>query len=170
MSNKNTTPEYELDTEQQPVTREEILMKEQDILAGMLEASTGRENENNYERIQIKRGGKLLFEFRVRPLAEDENQTCFRNATKYAPSKPGQPRVAIFTDLPKYHSYLILAATVNEDRAKTWENKTLMDKLGVLMPVDTIDKVLLAGEKSRVVDKISEISFGDDELEDTAKN
>ena len=58
-----------------------------------------------------------------------------------------------------------------------WGNKALRDKLGVNLPVETIDGVLTAGEKAALIDRIGEISGtgGDaddeDELsdEDTAK-
>jgi hypothetical protein len=167
----NTTPEmYDDNVEQSGATPEQLLMNENDILSGLLRASKGKDDTDNYRKIQIKRNGELLFEFRIRPLSEDENQSCWRRATKYAPTKPGQPRVAVDTDISKYRSSIIYAATVNEDRAKVWDNKRAQDSLGVLQGVDMVDKVLLAGEKSRVFDLIDEISASEDDTEELVKN
>ena len=169
----NTTPEYyddQVEEQAQPLTQEEILMSEQDILAGLLEAGMGRDNEENYRKIQIKRNGRLLFEFRIRPLTEDESLICWRSATRYAPSKFGQPKVAIETNQSKYRAYLIYTATVNEDRAKTWDNKKAQEGVGVFQGVDMIEKVLLAGEKTRILDQIDEISGADEWAEESAGN
>jgi hypothetical protein len=71
---------------------------------------------------------------------------------------------------------LIHTATVDEDKAKLWDNKKLWDRLNVLSGIDVIDKVLLPGEKDAVIEKINEISgYAEDEedvedLEELAKN
>ena len=137
---------------------EDILMAESDILAGLLELGKAKDVTANYRNIQIRRSGALKLEFRVRPLTEDETQQCLRAATKYAPPKRGQPKTAIETDNAQFRSRLIYAATVNEDRAKVWDNQKAKDAFGVLLGFDMVDRVLLAGEKSRVLDIIDEIS------------
>ena len=171
---KNTVLEMYDDnvaSENAPMTQDEILMNEKNILSGMLEAGKATDNGENYRKIQIKRQGKLLFEFRIRPITEDENQTCWRRATKYAQTKPGQPKVAIETNNAKYRSYVIYTATVDEDRAKVWDNKAAKDAFNILDSVEMIDKVLLAGEKSRILDIIDEISgFDEEATEELAKN
>ena len=72
--------------------------------------------------------------------------------------------------MAKFRSWLIYAATVDEDRAKTWDNKQAQEALGVLQGVDMIDAVLLSGEKDRIIDRINEISGYGDDVEETAKN
>jgi len=170
--NFNTAPEEfdEKDDEQEALSKEEILMSEGDILDGLLKAGKGKDDADNYRKIQIKRKGVLLLEFRVRPLSEDENQACWRNATKYAPTKPGRPKTAIDTNLAQYRSLVIYTATVDEDRAKVWDNKRAQEGLGLVYGVDMIDKVLLNGEKARVFDVIDEISGNNEETEELAKN
>lgn len=175
---KNTTPEafddvvVENDGDK-PVSkmeREEILMSEKDILAGLLALGNTKDDSENYRKVQIKRKGVRLLEFRVRPISEDENQKCFKQATRYAPSKPGQPKKPIETDQAKYRSFIIYTATVDDDRAKVWDNREAMNQLDVMQGVDMIDRVLIHGEKERVLDVINEISgFGDD-MEELAKN
>ena len=151
--NKNTMPELfdeQPDGMEQP-TQEQILMSESELLRGLIEAGNEKDSEASYERIQIKRGGKLKFEFRIRPISEEESLACHDHATKFAPR-------------------LIYTATVDEDRAKLWDNKQAQQAFNVLQGVDVIDCVLLSGEKDRIIDRINEISGYDDEADETAKN
>ena len=53
-------------------TKEEVLMNEDDLLKGLLQAASFKNDVENYKLIQVKRNGKLLFQFRVRPLEESE--------------------------------------------------------------------------------------------------
>lgn len=166
----NTTPEefdYEAGVEEQQI---ETRMDEKAILQGLIQAGKEKDDESTYENIQIRRAGKLYFEFRIRPVTEEESITCHEMATKYAPRKRGQPKREIETNGAKFRSWLIYTATVDEDRKKTWDNKAAQDALGVLQGADMIDACLLPGEKDRVIDRINAISGYDDELEDTAKN
>jgi hypothetical protein len=169
---KNTTPEaYDeqpIDSEA-PLSQEDILMNESDILSGLLDLSKSKDEAANYRTIQIKRNGVLKLSFRVRPLTEDESQACMRAATKYAPTKPGQPKRAIETDNSQFRARLIYAATINEDRAKIWDNKKAQEATGVVQGIDMIEKLLLAGEKSRIIEVIDQLS-GYDETEETAGN
>ena len=151
-------------------SQEEVLMNEKDILRGLIEAGREKDNEETYERIQIRRNGALKFEFRIRPISEEESIKCREHATRYAPRKRGQPKQEIETNMAKFRSWLIYAATVDEDRAKTWDNKQAQEALGVLQGVDMIDAVLLSGEKDRIIDRINEISGYGDDVEETAKN
>jgi len=150
----------------EPMTQEDVLENEQSILAGLLEASN--RSETSYRKIKIQREGDLLFSFRIRPLTEDEYQSCVRRATKYAPTKRGQPKKAIDSDYSKARSYMIYTATVDEDRMRVWENKTALDKLNLLQGVDMIDRVLLAGEKEHVVYEIEQISGYSEDMEEMA--
>ena len=169
---KNTMPEmYEEQTDgvEQP-SQEQILMSESELLRGPIEAGTEKDSEAAYERIQIRRNGKLKFEFRIRPISEDESLACHDHATKFAPRKRGQPKREIETNMSKFRSWLIYTATVDEDRAKLWDNKQAQQAFNVLQGVDLIDCVLLSGEKDRIIDRINEISGYSDEADETAKN
>ena len=169
---KNTMPEmYEEQTDgvEQP-SQEQILMSESELLRGLIEAGTEKDSEAAYERIQIRRNGKLKFEFRIRPISEDESLACHDHATKFAPRKRGQPKREIETNMSKFRSWLIYTATVDEDRAKLWDNKQAQQAFNVLQGVDVIDCVLLSGEKDSIIDRINEISGYDDEADETAKN
>ena len=169
---KNTMPEAYDDAPAgvQETTQEEILMNEKQLLQGLIEAAQEKDSEKAYEKIQIKRNGALKIEFRIRPLSEEESMKCHERATKYAPRRRGQPKQEIETNTAKMRSWLIYAATVDEDRAKTWDNKQAQEALNVLQGVDMIDAVLLSGEKDRIIDRINEISGYGDDMEETAKN
>lgn len=169
---KNTMPELydEAPAGVTTVTKEDVLMNEKDILRGLIEAGQEKDSTAAYERIQIKRAGVLKFEFRIRPLSEEESVKCREHATRYAPRKRGMPKQEIETNQAKFRSWLIYAATVDEDRAKTWDNKTAQETFGVLQGVDMIDAVLLSGEKDRIIDRINDISGYGDDMEETAKN
>lgn len=172
---KNTTPEAFDDTIATEdgaanLDKEQLLMSENDILKGLLELGNERNDEANYKPIEIRRNGRLVLAFRIRPLTEDENQICLRRATKYAANKPGQPKVAIETNASKYRSHMIYTATVDEDRKKIWDNKEAQKQLNVLQATDLIDCVLLAGEKSRIIDIIDSISGWNEEVDELAKN
>lgn len=150
--------------------QQEMLLNENQLLSGLLELGKEKDENAGWRKIQIKRGGVVKLEFRVRPISEDESQECWRKATKFAPYKSGQPKKAIETNTALFRSHLIYRATIEEDRQKTWDNKQAQTAFKVFQGVDMIDMVLLAGEKSRVIDVIDEISGFDDELNEDAKN
>ncbi len=166
---KNTMPEMYDDApvgvEEQ--TTEDILMNEEALLRGLIEAGKEKDNESAYRKVQIRRNGVLKFEFRIRPVSEEESMACHDNATKFAPRKRGQPKKEIETNAAKFRSWLIYTATVDEDRAKTWDNKQAQNVFNVLQGVDMIDAVLLSGEKDRIIELINEISGYSDETEET---
>ena len=152
------------------VQQEEILMNESELLRGLIEAGNEKDSERTYRKIQIKRSGALKFEFRIRPVSEEESLACHDHATRFAPRKRGQPKQEIETNAAKYRSWLIYTATVDADRAKTWDNQKAQEAFNVLQGVDLIDAVLLPGEKDRIIDAINEISGYGEDLEETAKN
>ena len=169
MNNINTTPEKFDDENIREPEAKDILMNEDAILSGLLDLANSKDNKEFYQKIDIRRGGVLKITFRVRPLSSDEIESCRRSATKYAPCKKGEPKKEIDCSNSLFQSYLIYTATIGEDRAKIWDNTKAQEKLNVMFGVDMVDKVLLAGEKSRVIDIIMDNSgFGDEE--DTAKN
>ena len=150
-------------------------MSESELLKGLIEAGTGKDSKDSYERIQIRRKGKLFFEFRIRPISEEESVECREKATKFAPRKRGQPKREIETNAAKFRSWLIYTATVDEDKKKTWDNKQLWRALedhgkDILTYTDVIDVVLNPGEKAAIVDKIDLLSGFDGDFEEVSKN
>ena len=170
---KNTMPEQYDAAEagvEAPATQEEILMDENAMLRGLIEAGKEKDDESTYRKIQIKRAGVLKFMFRIRPVSEEESIKCHDHASKFGPRKRGQPQRDIETNQSLFRSWLIYTATVDEDRKKLWDNKKAQEALNVLQGVEMIDAVLLSGEKDRIIDVINEISGYGDDMEETAKN
>lgn len=171
----NAIFDYQEGMETNLPTQQEVLQNEEELLAGLLEAAEFKENTDFQRKIEIKRNGKLLFSFYIRPLTEEEVQGCRKRATKRRPDPRGKQfgMIEIETDYIKLRSYKILAATVDKGHGILWSNRTLKEKLNVIEDVDVIDKVLMGGEKDYINDVIDEISgYGMHEvsLEETAKN
>ena len=51
---------------------ENVEDKQYDLVKSLLEAADYKEDESSRQKIEIKRDGKFLFEFTIRPLSEDE--------------------------------------------------------------------------------------------------
>jgi hypothetical protein len=153
-------------------TKEEVLMDEDRLLAGLFEAAQFKDDEQNIKLVKVVRNGKLLFEFRIRPLEEEELDECREKATKYIPNPNGRhlPKIEDTTNIVRLRSYKIYAATIEEDRKKVWNNTKLKDKLNVLSPIDVIDAVLMAGEKEWIINEIDILSGYGVSREEYAKN
>lgn len=141
---------------------EELLAIEDSVLHGLLEAAEN--NQRDVLPIEIARNGKVLFTFRIRPLTEKEYNDLQNQATKFKKARNlGGVKVAEETDVTRFRSLLIYHATIEEDRKKLWDNKEAWQRLNCLTGTDVIDKVLRAGEKNAIIEKIDEISgYGDD--------
>ncbi|WP_207706709.1 phage tail assembly chaperone [Acetobacterium tundrae] len=150
------------------MSKDELLMNEDALLSGLLEAATFADDEECRKKIEIKRNGKKLYEFTIRPLAEEESNECLKASTKRLHNPMGKkyPKIDGETDYVALRSRKIYTATVPEDRKKLWDNQKVKRALNVMTALDVIDKVLLAGEKSRVVDEIDELSGFNAEVEE----
>lgn len=141
-------------------TKEEVLQNEDSLLRGLMEASNFKNDEAFHKKIEIKRGNRVLFSFTVRPLDEEEELACARKATKQIPHPNGIKYGTIDgrMDTAKFRSLKIYTATIDEDRARIWDNKQFQMQFDVMTGVEMIDKVLRSGDKDVVVDIISQIS------------
>lgn len=171
---ENVTFDYEQEGKELP-SKEEILQNEDEMLRGLLEAAAFKRDDTLQKKIEIKRNGKLLFSFFIRPLTEEEVQGCRRKATKRRPDPRGRQfgMIEVETNWIKYRSYKIIAATVDKGQGILWSNKKLKDSLNVIEDIDVVEAVLMVGEKDWISDVIDEISgYGVNEisLEETAKN
>lgn len=148
---------------------------EYDLVTSLLEAADFR-NEDEKE-VELRRNGKLLFTIHLRALSDSESRMCRKNATTYMknPAGKGYPPIEKEHNSSLYNSWLIYTATRDDDKEKIWGNKAVMDKYGLLRPVESIDVLLKIGEKMKLLDIVTEISgMGDEEgditPEDYAKN
>lgn len=175
MSNTAEAAETEIDNTE--YTEEEaksvIKVNEENFIQGLIDAVGFGNTET--QRIEIVRGGRLFFAFRIHPLNADDYNRCREKHTKYVPNKQLGMKLPENTDSTKYRSEIIYRATVKEDREKLWDNKTIWEALRdndvqIMGPLDVIEYSLLAGEKDRVLEAIDQLSGFDTNLEEVAKN
>ena len=143
---------------------------EDDILKGLLAAANYKTEEDNIHPVEIARNGVVLIKFHIRPLSEEEYQTCKEKNTKYVRNKQLGIKFPEDTNSVRYRSALIYQATVDEDREKIWNNKDAWKELNVLNGIDLIEKTLLAGEKDAVLELVDKISGYTATTEEVAKN
>lgn len=153
-------------------SKDELLMREDELLDGLFTAIDEKENHTITKMLRIERAGKKLFEFNVRPLDEKELMDCRRKATKYGDNPAGKkyPRVELDTDIAKLRSIKIYTATTEEYRKKLWDNPKVLEKFNVISGYDVIELALLAGEKDAIVDEIDTLSAFGTSVEEYAKN
>ncbi len=151
----------------------QLRVNEEDFLQGLIDAAGYVEKEK--QRIEIARGGKLLFAFSIRPLSESEYNACKKRHTKYVRNRSLGVKMPEDTDNVKYRADLIYRATVDEDKEKLWDNKKIWEALRdkgmqIVSPLDVIEYSLKAGEKEEVIDCIDKLSGYNDNLEEVTKN
>lgn len=150
--------------------KEELLFNEDDILKALTDQ---KQHEDKIDTITVE-FGKTIFQFRIRPLSEEEWDKCRERNTKYAKNRRlGGMRLPESTNTTAYHSDLIYTATKDEDKEKLWNNKRLWNAVGALTGRDMVDKLIpYAGKKQAIVERIERLSGYDDEedYEGTVKN
>lgn len=158
-------------------SQEVIEQTENDLIEGLLFAAKEKFSDDEQKEIHIKRGGKLAFSFKVRPLAEDELMRIRKQSTPFYPN-PQNRKVPIEGEIRygEFRSRKIYTATVeNESGMKIWDNPKVKQGLiaqghEIMETWEIIDKVLLAGEKDSVSDVIDNISGYESDLTEYAKN
>lgn len=150
--------------------REELAFNEDEILKALTDRS---QHDDRVETIEVL-FGKTRFAFRIRPLSEKEWDKCRERNTKYQKNRRlGGMRLPESTNTTGYHSDLIYTATVEEDKAKLWDNKRLWAAVNAVTGTDMVDKLIpYAGKKQAIIDRIEALSgFNeDDEYNETVKN
>lgn len=171
MDIKKSQQEHEIEIEMTDEENKALLRTyENDILKGLLSAADFKSNTDNIHPVEIARNGIVYFSFRVRPLTENEYHECKDKHTKYVRNKQLGIRFPENTDSVRYRSALLYQATIDEDKAKIWDNKEAWRVLNVLNAIDLIDRVLYAGEKDAVLELIDKISGYQTTTEETIKN
>lgn len=163
------------DTEKKNLpTKEEVLRNESTLLQGLLEAGSFKDDEEFRRKIEIKRGGRTLFSFTVRPLDEDEEIACYRKATPKIPNPAGRhlPKIDGKTNTAAMRSWKIYTATIEEDRRLIWDNQEYKRQKGLITPIEVIDSLLRSGDKDAVLAVIDSISGsgGNDSVETEEDN
>lgn len=152
----------------------QLKLNEDDFLQGLIDAAGYMTEET--QRIEIAREGRVMFAFSIRPLSESDYNSCKKKYTKYVRNRNLGVKMPEDTDNVKYRAEIIYRATVEEDRKKLWDNKTVWEALKskglqIVSPLDVIEYSLKAGEKDRVIECIDKLSgYDDNNLEEVLKN
>ena len=161
MVNQNKESVTGLDQATNPVEAEK------DLLQALFEAAAFENAE--VTEIDITRKGKVMFVLHVHPLSDSDAALARKKATKQKDHPQGRKygKIDVEFDNSKFKSWLIYLATTEEDQQKIWGNREFMRKFGLMEPWESIDKILTMGDKSKLLDKITEISGLDDDDEET---
>lgn len=153
---------------------------ERDLVTSLLEAAEFKTSEDNITEAEIKRNGKVLFSVRLHPISEPDARFARKKATTFMPNPNNKklPPIEKEQNGALFSSWLIYLATTEEDQQRIWGNPAIMQKYGLMQPVESIDVLLTYGEKQRLADLVGTISgFDEDEdgeevmsEEDYAKN
>ena len=138
--------------------------EEFDYVAGFFKAA--KLIKENTEKLPFARlnpeTGKTekVIEFSVHALTGHEARKAKKNASVMMnnPYNKKLPKVVREVNEVNYQSWLIYFATTDEDRKKYWDNPTFRDAFNVVEGYELVDKVLLPGEKARVLDTIDTLS------------
>jgi len=146
------------------ISEETLENYEGDIVNALLESSNYLSDKSKYRKLSIPRKEKIMFSFTVRPLNDDEWAKCRRQNLK----NRGKRNETL--DNARFASQVIYTATIDEDRAKLWDNQAVWNKLNVVSGIDVINAVLKPGEKTAIIEEINKICGYDDDLEEIIKN
>lgn len=169
----NAQKEEEYETNEED-TKALVRANEEDFIQGLIDASGFAEEET--QRIEIIREGRLYFAFRIRPLGSEEYEKCRKKHTKYVRNKQLGMRMPEDTNRVKYQSAIIYEATVDEDKEKLWDNRRVWNALNskkdrIMNGLDVIECALKAGEKDKILEAIDKLSgYESNNLEEVAKN
>lgn len=139
---------------------EEKMALDYDIAAALIEAA--EYNRGEQRKINIRRGGKLLFTFVIESVSSEKWDQARRENTKNKGKRNEE------LDSSRYLSQVIYFATVDKS---IWKNQSVMRKLNAPSPVDVVNAVLSPGEKMKLGEILEEISgFGEENLESLIEN
>lgn len=141
---------------------------EYDLLAALFAAADYKTADENITEVEIKRDGKYYFTVHVHPISDEDAITARKKATTYRDNPQGKkyPKVEAGFNNATFKSWLIYLATTEEDQKTIWGNSAFLAKFNLLQPWESIDKMLTMGEKSKLIDIVTEISGLDEEDEE----
>lgn len=125
---------------------------------GLLKAAAYKEDASLREHYTVVRGGTKLFGFDLRPLSEDEIDSCAEEATTYIENKKWGPvPIPEKTDKAEYRRRLIAKATPEPDFTRVWGDQAVWDAIGHATHHDAV-RILLPGEVDECIALINRIS------------
>lgn len=139
---------------------EDLEKVEGNIVNAILGAAAYRDKQNNRRLINIKRKGKLLFQFTIEPIDEDTWQKCRRKNTFNRGKRTEE------VNNSRFLAEAIFEATIDADKVRVWNNQEVWRQLGVASGIDVVNIVLTPAEKAKVIEILEDIGgYNDDDLE-----
>ena len=138
---------------------------EYDLVKALFEAADYKKADDTIVEIDITRNGKFLFTLHLHPIGDDDVAKANKEAAIMVKNPNGKhlPKIQSGTDKSKYKSWLIYLATTEEDQKQIWGNRELMARFNLMQPWESIDLMMTLGDKTKLLDKITEISGLDDD-------
>ena len=142
---------------------------EYDLVEALLKSAEYKTSEDEITEAEIKRNGQYLFTVHIHPISDPDARTARKKATTYMPNPNGRklPQIEKDFDTSKFNAWLIYLATTEEDQNRIWGNAAIMQKYGLMQPVESIDVLLTLGEKRKLADLVTDISGLNDDEETT---
>lgn len=125
---------------------------ENSIVDALLGAAEFRLN-SEHRKITIARAG---FSFEVCGVNEDQVKRAQKLSTINRGRRDEQ------TDWGRYAAQLIYFATVDDDKARLWDNRSVWQALNAVNGADVVYKCLTPAERAKIVEVIEKLSGYDD--------
>lgn len=144
---------------------------EYDLVTSLLKAASYKTDEDSISTVKIKRNGVFLFKVRVHPISDADVRSAQKYAGIYKPNPTNKKlgTVKVDTDNAKLSSWIIYLATVEEDQQQIWGNPAIMKQFNLAQPWESIDQLLMNGEKADLLEEVLTISGMNDDDEDEDK-
>lgn len=141
---------------------------EYDLVKSLFMAANYKKASEEIVEIDIVRGGQFMFTLHLHPIGDDDVALATKKSTQYRDHPQGKKygKIEVGRDKAAYKSWLIYLATTEEDQQQIWGNRELMSHFGLMQPWESIDLMLTLGDKTKLLDKITEISGLDDDDDD----
>lgn len=139
-----------------------------DLVKNLLEAASYKTNDNAVSDVDIKRNGKVLFTVQIHPISDADTRFARKKAAIMMDNPQGKkfPKIEKDFDTSEFKSWLIYLASTEKTQQEIWGNSAIMKQYNLMQPIESIDLLLTMGEKSRLMDIITEISGLEDEEEE----
>lgn len=138
---------------------------ERDLLSSLFAAANFKTDSDNIQEIRIERNGVYFFTLHLHPISDADITFANKKATQYKDHPQGKKygKIEVGYDKSTFKSWVIYLATTEEDQQKIWGNREFMSRFNLQQPWQSIDQMLTVGDKSKLMDVITDISGLDDD-------
>lgn len=144
---------------------------EYDLVTSLLAAAEYQQTPEMIQEVEIRRKGRLYFSVHIHPVSEEDISLARKKASKLYDNPQGKklPKIRGELDSNLFNSWIIYLATTDEDRDRIWGNAAVMKKYSLTRPAESINYLLIAGEKAQLIDLIFDASRMTDDDEESSE-